>query len=109
MTKPTPIIEVTEEMRQAVYTADCLAKEHLFSFNVVSLVATSDGSRMDIGGGGKIAHVSCARCGKVWLLIEEPGLSYDDAVAKLKGRMVDPSTVVPMSVDPIAVTPTPLV
>lgn len=93
MTRP---IQVTEEMRQAVYAADCVAKGHIPQLNVVQAVVADDGvSRLDIYGGDQIANVTCQRCGKVWLVVEDPGVTYDDAVARLKARMIDPSTVKP--------------
>lgn len=86
-------IQITDEMRETIYTADCLAKGHLFTFNVLTTNDTPTGPRMDVSGGHEIANMACKRCGKVWLVIEEPGRDYQDAVAKLKARMIDPGSV----------------
>lgn len=78
-------IEVTDEMRQAVYEADCAAKGHMFVFDKVF---QTDGGVPVVSGPDEstLPYVRCQRCTKVWLLIDEPGNDYTDAVAKLRGR-----------------------
>lgn len=94
-----PAITVTDEMRRAVYDADCAALGHLLD------VSNAIGSTTGVTGPGNltvigpddntIANITCRRCHKVWLVIEDPANNYDDAVAALKGRVKDPSTVKP--------------
>lgn len=94
-------LEVTEEMRQAVYAADCDALGHIpdVSPAIMSEPATGpDGSaRITVGNSDAtlLPHLRCRRCGHVWLVIEDPGTSYDDAVAKEKARVKDPDSVKP--------------
>lgn len=38
---------------------------------------------------GGLPHIRCARCPTVWLVIEQPGLDYDDAVTKLDVELKD--------------------
>ncbi|AEA27933.1 hypothetical protein Psed_5808 [Pseudonocardia dioxanivorans CB1190] len=79
-------IEVTDEMRQAVYEADCEAKGHMFVFD--RMFQSTDGHTSVVSGPDPdtLPHVRCQRCPKVWLLIDDPGNDYADAVAKLRGR-----------------------
>lgn len=91
MTNPTPTpeptpIEVTEEMRRAVYELDCKEKGHLPNFN--NIFTSEPSENMKIGGTkGKLPFVTCDRCNKVWLLIDVPGFNYLDALNKLKTRL----------------------
>lgn len=79
-------IEVTPEMRQAVYEADCEVKGHLFIFD--NVFQSTDGHTSVVSGpdADTLPHVRCGRCTKVWLLIDDPGNDYDDAVVKLRAR-----------------------
>ncbi|MGD9989318.1 hypothetical protein [Pseudonocardia sp.] len=79
-------IEVTDEMRQAVYEADCEAKGHIHVFD--KMLQRTDGPANVVSGPDEatMPHVRCQRCPKVWLLIDDPGNDYDDAVAKLRSR-----------------------
>lgn len=101
-------IEVTEEMRAAVYAADCDVKGHAFQigdlFHSLPIPAeqrdgVGDPFKKVLGSHDedKLPSISCSRCNKVWLVIEDPGSSYDDAVAKLKNRVKDPDSVKPVS------------
>lgn len=93
-------IEITEEMRRAVYAADCARLGHMFNLrNAVGVVAdTADGTpAADVRGpdADTLAHLYCDRCPKVWLLVEEPGEDYADAVASMRGRLKDPEWLKP--------------
>ncbi len=89
-------LTVTDEMRAAVHAEDCAARGHDIDINNAF---SSDGSaegQLDVRGhAGQIAHLACRRCGQVWLITEDPGTSYDDAVAKEKARVKDPDSVKP--------------
>ncbi len=99
-------IEVTEEMRQAVYEADCDIKGHAFQIgDLFHSLPIPDEQRDGVGDpfkkilgsrdDDKLPSISCSRCNKVWLVVDEPGASYDDAVTKLKNRVKDPDSVKP--------------
>lgn len=85
-------IEVTEEMRQAVYQADCDAHGHMF--DLVDVLGQTD--RLSPAGlplpalrardATQLPHLSCRRCRKVWLVIDEPGGDYAAAVVKVAAR-----------------------
>lgn len=87
-------IEITDEMRKAVYAADCLAQGHVFNFgSVVSSGANNGNTTIDVQAPDpdEMPHLTCYRCGKVWLVMEEPGDGYDDAISLLKSRAKDPT------------------
>lgn len=93
-------IEVTDEMRRAVYEADCAAHGHILD---TSSAVGNDGdvhperyTPSVIGpDADTLPHIRCQRCTKIWLVIEDPGDDYADAVAKLKARVRDPESVKP--------------
>jgi hypothetical protein len=91
MTEP---IEVTEEMRRAVYGADCKEHGHIISIenlinNDNSLNPNENVSSLGVVSKveGTLPHVFCKRCHKVWLVIDEPGDSYDDVEEKVLNRL----------------------
>jgi hypothetical protein len=88
MTNPNEAIEVTPEVRKAVYAQDCLDKGHVFDFG--KAVASWD-HKLDVASSDpdEMPHLTCLRCDKTWLIIEEPGDGYDDAIVKLKKKMKD--------------------
>ncbi len=84
---------VTPEMRQAVYDADCVDFGHRFEIRTMFF---GEGYAMDlVGPNGRLPHVTCNRCGKVWLVSQDFGLNYDDAVAKTKALLKDPDQFKP--------------
>lgn len=92
-------IEVTDEMRAAVYAADCTEQGHQVSVQEAIRPdpdAPVGSYRMDVRGpDGEIAHLRCTRCGQVWLVIEEPAVDYAGAVSRLRARVKNPDEVVP--------------
>ncbi|MFC5996962.1 hypothetical protein ACFQE5_22380 [Pseudonocardia hispaniensis] len=100
-------IELTDEIRQAVHDEDCATQGHDLD---VSGAMTGHGGpptngRWEVRGpDGQIAHLACRRCGRVWLLIEDAGRGYTDAVTRLKARVKDPAWVQPL---PRPTIPTP--
>ncbi len=79
-------ITVTPEMRQAVYDADCVVEGHVFKIdNVLQLVNNTTALA---NAEGLIPHLYCARCGKVWLVVETPGNGYADAESKFNASLL---------------------
>lgn len=92
-------IEVTEEMRRAVYAQDCKGSGHLF--DTASAVGVTDEVLPENPSGAptivlrapdpsQLPHLLCRRCGQVWLVLDEPGYGYDDAVTKALARVGGP-------------------
>lgn len=78
-------IQVTREMRLAVYAEDCERLGH---------VVTLDHAVQFEGLVGRVAgpedqlpHLTCMRCTKVWLVVEVPGDDYDAAEADLNTKL----------------------
>lgn len=88
-------IDVTEEMRAAVYADDCGRLGHVPNFR--NVFGQSWGSFMEIGGpdDATLPHVTCERCGQVWLLLPQPYSTYQAAVADVQGRVKDAELVKP--------------
>jgi hypothetical protein len=78
----TPIV-VTDEMRQAVYDADCAVKGHIYNLTTMMNSANQVKSRDP----NLLPHVSCLRCTRVWLVIEDDGDNYDDAETKFQDKL----------------------
>lgn len=87
-------IELTDETRKAVHDEDCARLGHQLNIANAMLWEDNSGGRVR-GPAGKLAHIKCDRCGQVWLVIEVPGLSYEDIVTKMRARLVDPNSLVP--------------
>lgn len=93
-------IEVTEEMRAAVYAADCERLGHMI--NVQSAfsgvpVTGETASATDLLGpdADKLPYISCFRCGNVWVVIPESAGSYDATTAKIKADLKNPDSLKP--------------
>lgn len=84
-------MDVTDEMRMAVYAADCEATGHDID-NVNTLLRMSDLAGPD---DDTLPHLTCNRCRQVWVLAADPGADYPDAVAKEKARVKDPDRIKP--------------
>ncbi len=87
--------EITPEIRQAVLEAECQRVGHSPTFRNALMSLPDVGGIEVIGPPDKVAHLFCQRCGKVWIVVEDPGTSYADAVSKLRSRMKDPDSVRP--------------
>jgi hypothetical protein len=100
MTEP---LEVTDEMRKAVYTADCAMRGHVFS-QLGSMLVMDANERFWVGGpAGQRAHLTCQRCGSVWMLAQEDGeegADYTDAETKFAGKLQDPEHAKPAAKKP---------
>lgn len=89
-------IEVTPEMRAAVYEADCAAYGHMWDTSNM-LGSTDEVLPESVSGlpttvvrakdGALMPHLGCQRCSKVWLVFDEPGDNYEDAVARALNRV----------------------
>lgn len=93
-----PKIEVTDEMRAAVYAADCERFGHQFQ---VSTVIRSAGEpnpndphgipKPEIAGpDGQLPYISCGRCTKVWLVMENEEDDYQVAVEHFREKLKNP-------------------
>jgi hypothetical protein len=88
--EPRPI-EITDEMRAAVLAEMCAAQGHVYSLT----------SAVDVGPSGstikakddRLPHISCARCGRVWLVQEESFASYDEAEQQMYDKLKDPAPI----------------
>jgi hypothetical protein len=78
-------VEVTPEMRRAVYEQDCRDRGHLLAYENAMQLSGSGGQV--IGPNGQQAHIECRRCGKVWLVVEEPGEDYTAATVALDAKL----------------------
>jgi hypothetical protein len=86
-------IELTDEIRQAVHDEDCARLGHqVRTDRAVFRTEAGDDVR---GPDGQLAHIRCIRCQKAWLVVEEPGSSYDDAVTKFKAKLKNPDDANP--------------
>lgn len=86
-------MDVTDEMRAAVYTADCALLGHIMDISQ----AISNDPHNNPGTNTptvrcedphKIPHMSCRRCSKVWLIIEQPGTDYVTALDNLNSQLL---------------------
>lgn len=83
----TPII-LTDAMRDAVHTEDCVLLDHLLT--MVNAFEYSRGYAKLSNPDGLIPHIKCTRCGKVWLIVENEGRDYRDAEAQFNGQLKTP-------------------
>jgi len=84
-------VNITDEMRAAVHDEDCSNLGHDMSLDTAFLIMdTVPRAQFGSRDPDKMPHLSCLRCGRVWLVIEDAGASYADAEAKLTGRLKDP-------------------
>ena len=106
-------VTVTDEMRKAVYEADCARFGHIADISQ----AISNDPHNNVGVNTptircddphKMPHITCRRCGKVWLILEQPGDTYDHALDQLNSQLLarfkrasrppDVGTIQPVSV-----------
>lgn len=93
------VIEITDEMRQAVYEDDCEREGHQPNIStmfgppiegipsvLVEVIGPNDET---------FPHVSCNRCGYVWLVLPQAFKTYDEAVQHLNSVLRDPESTKP--------------
>lgn len=89
-------MDITDEMRRMVRRQDCELYGH--KFDLINLIGGTDvPNPNDVRGFPmpmlrardvtKLPHITCETCGAVWLVIDDPGDDYDDAVEKLAQRV----------------------
>jgi hypothetical protein len=83
--------EVTPEMRRAVLDAECAAKGHRPMLDG-AIQATGPIPGKVGGPEGQEPHIYCDRCGRVWLVVAEPGTDYADAEKRFDARLKAPPT-----------------
>lgn len=90
----TPIV-VTEEMRQAVYDADCERLGHLL--NQTNAMSLDGGGRRIRGPEGQMPHITCNRCGRAWIVLPRDGRNYAQAERRFRERLLptDPEALPP--------------
>ncbi len=88
MAKPRKL-EVTDEMRKAVFAELCETQGHALS--MAEALRTGDDNRFTVTSSdpNKLPHITCTRCGIAWVVVNEAGTSYEDAEEKLRGRLKD--------------------
>jgi len=80
-------IEITDEMRTAVLAEICanqgghiLDTQNMFTYGEHAVTVRS---KTD----GRMPYIVCSRCELTWLVIDEPGIGYDDAEGRLRLRL----------------------
>lgn len=94
MTTP---IEITPQMRQAVLDAECERLGHpLNSANAMSWESNNGRIR---GPAGKMPHLTCDRCGHVWIVLPRDGRDYAQAEQRFRERLRagDPDALPPIA------------
>lgn len=88
--------DVTEEMRRAVYAADCERKGHEFVMDTALRSEPTPNPNHPLGhprtivsgpSDDQLPYIRCRRCPQVWLVIEDPGEDYGDAERRLYGAL----------------------
>ena len=84
---------LTDEMRAAVHDEDCARLGHDIAVDNALVVADQTTMRPDVGSHDptKMPYLYCRRCGRVWLVLEDVGIGYADAVSRLAARLIDPT------------------
>lgn len=74
-------IEITDEMRRAVLDEMCATKGHVFNVNKALGRGDQGQYIIDVRGPSddELPHITCSRCTKVWVVVEVPGESYEEA------------------------------
>lgn len=84
-------MDVTDEMRRAVYAADCDQLGHLMDISqAISNNPDEHGIntiRVRAEDSDTVPHLLCKRCSQVWLIVD-PGVDYDTAEAALNERLL---------------------
>lgn len=92
-------IEITDELRRAVHDEDCAEHGHVIDFNgAFQRLSTDPHGGLSLEGPDEatLAHLHCSRCSKVWLIVEDPGNDYADAVGRLRGKFRNPDDLRPV-------------
>jgi hypothetical protein len=110
-------IVVTDEVRQAVYEADCELKGHDFQISGLFHTQPTSHEEREKGVGpfkkiigspdeDKLPHLSCGRCNRVWIVMDTPGNNYDEAFAGMQTLFKNPHGNTSIPVESPKVPPT---
>lgn len=82
-------MEVTEEMRRAVYELDCADFGHLIDLRNAIGTVSHDSAGMVVRPAAEfvLPFVTCSRCGRAWIVSPLDGWSYEDAERILYGML----------------------
>lgn len=81
-------IDITPEVRQAVYEADCAETGHRVDpMGVFSYSKTVQYQQIGSEDELKLPHMKCLRCGRVWIVCPLDGADYEDAERQLYSMM----------------------
>lgn len=82
-------MEITDEMRRAVHEDDCARSGHQIETGGLFQPGALDADRMRLGSPDelKLPHITCARCGRFWIVLPANGRNYDDAERAVYGVM----------------------
>lgn len=82
-------IEITDEMRRAVLDEMCALEGHVLNINTAIGRGPQGQEPMSIRARNEdeLPHIACSRCGKTWLVVEEPGEGYEAAEAALQSSL----------------------
>jgi hypothetical protein len=92
-------IEVTPELRRAVYSADCKKLGHVLDVKVAygeqedpDVLAGRPDGRDEIW---ELPYVYCRRCQRVWMILaDSPADSYEDAEQAIAARLPDGDSLI---------------
>lgn len=96
-----PTYTINQAVRRAVYLVTCEEQGHDYDLgNLLRTGDTPNPNKQDsfpnteveaVDSDNKLPHLVCRRCGLVWILIDEPGFGYDDALSRVRKRMGSPA------------------
>ena len=81
-------MEITEEMRRVVHLEDCEELGHQLDYSAAR-TKRPGGPGVDVEATDSLhlPHITCTRCGLVWIVLPQPGWGYDDAERAVYGLL----------------------
>ena len=87
---------ISDAVKRAVYLEHC--EKHGHQFVMADAVSAGDTPNPNNQGNwpnlevkardeNKLPHITCSYCDTVWIVFDEPGFGYDDAVRKVRKRL----------------------
>lgn len=84
-------VEITDDIRRRVYREDCARLGHQVNFSsALTTENRDDGRPAQVVASDdplKLPHITCTRCGHVWIVTPAGGWSYEDAERLLYGLL----------------------
>lgn len=80
-------IEITDEIRRAVYAADCDRLGHQISIREAVRVDQRGRSGVTSADNLKLPHLICARCEQVWIVLPAEAATYEDGERIAYGQL----------------------